>query len=538
MRRRARARLGLLVTAAIAVSTTTVGLLGTRADAAPSWGVQTSGTTKLLTGVSIPTTSAGWAVGDAGMILTTANGGATWTAQNSGTTVLLHAVSFVDTLHGWAVGEQGAILATTNGGTTWTTQTTPTGNVLDSVSFVNTTHGWVAGGNGTMLVTTNGGATWTAQNMNTMNGLTSVTFVDANHGWVNAGLGIILATTNGGATWTPHDTGAGAAHPLFGVSFVDANHGWVSGVGGAIIGTTDGGITWTPESSGTTANLEDVAFVDVSHGWVAGNDGVISATTDGGATWSAQSGSTGILLRFSMVDAQHGWAVGFNGTIRNFTNPTDTTIDVHTTAAVEGGSVTAVVTIVPANHLGSPTGTLTIQAGNGGPATINLVNGRAQTQIALAEEGTLPLQLSYSGDGNFGASSTTVPITVADAALNAQGPTTALVGVEGSPLAAGSPVSGVVATFTDADPAATASDYSASIDWGDGTTSAGSVSAAPSGGFQVAGSHSYGEDGTFHIKVTISDAAATTTATATASVSQPTNPVLAALDVLLELVGF
>jgi hypothetical protein len=50
--------------------------------------------------------------------------------------------------------------------------------------------------------------------------------------------------------------------------------------------------------------------------------------------------------------------------------------------------------------------------------------------------------------------------------------------------------SGVVASFTDGNPAATAGDFTATIDWGDGTTTAGSVSAA-SGNFLVTGSHAY-----------------------------------------------
>ncbi len=56
----------------------------------------------------------------------------------------------------------------------------------------------------------------------------------------------------------------------------------------------------------------------------------------------------------------------------------------------------------------------------------------------------------------------------------------------------GKPFSLVVATFTDADPApGPATNFSALIDWGDGTSSLGVVSGPNSGRFLVSGSHQY-----------------------------------------------
>lgn len=62
-----------------------------------------------------------------------------------------------------------------------------------------------------------------------------------------------------------------------------------------------------------------------------------------------------------------------------------------------------------------------------------------------------------------------------------------------------------VATFRDANGNATPSDFSATIDWGDGTRSAGQVSATAAGGFQIDGSHFYTQAGTKAISVAVKD---------------------------------
>ena len=91
------------------------------------------------------------------------------------------------------------------------------------------------------------------------------------------------------------------------------------------------------------------------------------------------------------------------------------------------------------------------------------------------------------------------------------------------PIAAteGTLFNGPVATFTDPDLAATAAEYSATIDWGDTTSSAGTVSGG-AGNFTVSGSHVYAEEGPFAVTVVITDvdnAANTATVTSPATVA-------------------
>ena len=67
---------------------------------------------------------------------------------------------------------------------------------------------------------------------------------------------------------------------------------------------------------------------------------------------------------------------------------------------------------------------------------------------------------------------------------------------------AGSTVGGTVATITDPNTSATPSAYSATINWGDGYSPAG-TSAGGNGNFNVTGNHAYGAGGTYPVAVTI-----------------------------------
>ena len=101
--------------------------------------------------------------------------------------------------------------------------------------------------------------------------------------------------------------------------------------------------------------------------------------------------------------------------------------------------------------------------------------------------------------------------TVADAALTASGVN--VNAIEGNAVTA------TVATFTDANPLATTADFTATITWGDGTTSDGTIT-EKNGVFSVTGTHTYADESspTDPISVTIKDdggSTASTTSTAT-----------------------
>ena len=86
----------------------------------------------------------------------------------------------------------------------------------------------------------------------------------------------------------------------------------------------------------------------------------------------------------------------------------------------------------------------------------------------------------------------------------------------------GQPFSGQVAAFTDSTPDTTSDDYQATIDWGDGQSSAGTISSDGQGGFLVTGTHTYAVQGEQTATVTIrsvSDSDNSVSTTSTASVA-------------------
>src|SRR6202022_2190425 len=82
------------------------------------------------------------------------------------------------------------------------------------------------------------------------------------------------------------------------------------------------------------------------------------------------------------------------------------------------------------------------------------------------------------------------------------------------PAAAGTAFAGPTATFTDASSAGTPSDFSAAIDWGDGSSSAGAITGGPGNApYTVSGNHTYTTPGFYMISTTINDHGSSVTVT-------------------------
>jgi hypothetical protein len=140
--------------------------------------------------------------------------------------------------------------------------------------------------------------------------------------------------------------------------------------------------------------------------------------------------------------------------------------------------------------------------GDGSATTAGVVIRGADGGFAVTgshtytEEGSYQVSVTISAAGGSDATAMSTA-SVADAALHA---------TAGSTLTSPNPVSGLtVATFTDDNPWGSVSDFTASIDWGDGALTSGTVSQTSTGAFAVSGTHAYDALGSHTVTVAISD---------------------------------
>jgi hypothetical protein len=201
-----------------------------------------------------------------------------------------------------------------------------------------------------------------------------------------------------------------------------------------------------------------------AHGTTSATVADAALTNPTGATGlAATEGAPASLTLGSFKDASPGGAAGdFSATIDWGDG---TTTDGTVTSSAGGFSVSGMHTFA---HAGSPSVTVAVHDDGGSSATF------------------------------------AVTVTVADAPLTAT-PATGLSTAEGTARKL------TLANFSDADPGATASLYSATIHWGDGTTGSATVTSIQTGGFSVSATHTYKEEGVKTGSVTIRDAGGAST---------------------------
>jgi HYR domain len=175
-------------------------------------------------------------------------------------------------------------------------------------------------------------------------------------------------------------------------------------------------------------------------------------------------------------------------------------VSVSSVNATEGSAFSGVVATGTAYGSSTPL-TATITWGDGSSSTVSVTpNPDSSYSVSgshtYAEEGSYALSVSVKDSGSLSATGNG-SATVADAALS-------LTHFVAGPLK--HLYAGVVATFTDADPNGTVSDYTATVTWGDGSTSTVNVYKNPLGqGFVLAGLHHYAKTGTYTVTLTVSD---------------------------------
>ena len=200
----------------------------------------------------------------------------------------------------------------------------------------------------------------------------------------------------------------------------------------------------------------------------------LEAITATGATFGATEGVT------------------FTGTVATFTDPDSASTAGEYSATIDWGDTT-------------PTTPGTISGPTGGPFTVSGTH-------MYAEQGTYSVTVTITDADNPKNNATVISTArVNDARLSS---TCATIPVSTQTY------TGPTAIFTDQSSTGTLSDFSATISWGDSSSSPGTITGGPGNApYTVSGTHTYASTGTFLITTTIADVDGSTTTTPACSVT-------------------
>src|SRR5208283_3548051 len=363
-------------------------------------------------------------------------------------------------------------------GSPTTTGTVSGGN--GSPFTVSGTHTYTATGTDTVAVTLSddppGTATATADSTATVSGQQLVGHVTLSA----ATEGTALPGTTTVAIFTDTNTSDTAGNFTATIDWGDGTTttGTVSGSNRAF--AVAGGHTYADEGS-------DPLSVTIA-------DTLNSATTSPSGTVTVAEGDT---LAANPITFAASVGQPFTGTVASFTDPTyPNNVASDFTATIDWGD-------------GSPTTTGTVSGGNGSPFTVSGTHTYTAT-------GTDTVAVTLSDDPP-GTATATADSTATVSGQQLVGHVTLSAATEGTAL----PGTTTVAIFTDTNTSDTAGNFTATIDWGDGTTTTGTVSGS-NRAFAVAGGHTYADEGSDPLSVTIADTlnSATTSPSGTVTVAE------------------
>jgi hypothetical protein len=220
------------------------------------------------------------------------------------------------------------------------------------------------------------------------------------------------------------------------------------------------------------------------------------------ATFQAIISDPAVLATNVNLTAVEGTAFS-NQAVATFTDPGGAEADdsSHYFATIDWGDGTATVGTITLNN-----GTFTISGDH-----TYIEEGSYRISVTIAHEDAPPATVTGSA-------------TVSDPAVRAEGLN--IIPEEGQPTSVLGGTIWAEAQFTDPggpEIPGNGADYSATINWGDGTTSTGNiVEEAATGMFSVVGNHTYSEEGSYQTTIMIAhDKAATVTVTGSATVLDP-----------------
>jgi hypothetical protein len=186
--------------------------------------------------------------------------------------------------------------------------------------------------------------------------------------------------------------------------------------------------------------------------------------------------------QIDLTSAQEGTALPSNTDVATFADTTPTDAPSAFTATIDWGDGSS-----------SSAGTVT-----GGSGSFTVEGGHT-----YADEGSNPASVTITRTSDQATATASGTVAVAEADVFTPHGTSIFPNVNRS-------FSGPVASFNDNDVANVPGDFTATIDWGDGQTTAGTVSGGGPGVFNVTGSHTYAAGGQFAMKVAVADDAPST----------------------------
>ncbi|TMC83309.1 MAG: hypothetical protein E6J06_08895 [Chloroflexi bacterium] len=279
-------------------------------------------------GVSCPSTTVCVAVGFDGAVAATDNSGTTWSTQSSGTAQSLRSVSCPSTTACFAVGDAGTVIATSNGGTTWSSQTSNTTQALFAISCPSTTTCFAVT-NGANFIKTVDGATWSMPAaVGLATGLTGISCpstttcfaTDADNPTTN----LIYSTTNSGGTWTvsfnlANDPNAGITAAFAAIACPSTMNCYAVGGEGLIAATSDGGLNWRTDNVPTAAQLSSISCPGAGNCYASlwqANGSTVLHTIDFGGSWTAQYGGGTNQIAYTSINCGSAMmcvAIGYGG---------------------------------------------------------------------------------------------------------------------------------------------------------------------------------------------------------------------------------
>jgi VCBS repeat protein len=316
------------------------------------------------------------------------------------------------------------------------------------------------------------------------------------------------ATASGSVTVTDADGFVVTADPFSSNPGVATNNVQVATFTDAFTGQVpadlDATINWGDGSSsaGTVSETGGTFTVTGSHTYTTGGNHTFNVSVDdaGGASATATgTATTNFAGQMVLTSAPEGTALPNNTQVATFSDSDSGDAASSFTALIEWGD--------GASSAGTVTG---VSATPGGSTRFTVSGGHT-----YADEGsdTATVILTHTADHSTATVSGSVAVTEADSLTP-----------HGTSFTANAHqiFTGTVATFSDGDIANVAGDFIASIDWGDGQTTSGTVGGG-NGSFTVSGSHVYAAAGQDTVTVKLADDApgtASATATTSATVNQ------------------